>query len=249
MNLCGFLIKKGRRKQNVRLAFVLILLGNMSVAHGQWYVGPGLTNFDLRASDSNVSLDILNGLSNGQGTTAIESGPVSPTIAIGRTFGSNNQWSIETTIGTGSDTTITVDGQPFADLETIPLNVFLTYLGQPLTFSNWSGSIRPLVGGGLIYTTQSNTRIVDPTIANLGNPKLNLTGSTGIAALVGANIQLRKRMSLTLGLIYADGLETDISVENPDTNFFGFNIPGFVASVGSLEFSALITSARIQFAF
>lgn len=225
------------------------MLSYQPYASAQWYAGPGFTNLSLSSSNSTVSLNELNNFIGAAATeTRVDvAGSANVSLALGYSFGPDNQWSIETTIAPAFDETIKINDEVFATAELLPLNIFAIYHGRGQPIGDTSASLRLFVGAGLIKASHSDIRIANTELSQLPSTTLELSDSTGASVIIGANMQIRKQLSLVAGLGYVTKLGTDVSIQNiqlpiPFT-------PAFDLELGNIDIVTTIITGRIQYSF
>ncbi|MFK8083228.1 MAG: OmpW family outer membrane protein [Granulosicoccus sp.] len=230
---------------------ILFLTLPKAAISNDWYVGLGITDLSLSVTSTSVSFSAINALSGaqtGDGAIDVRAGSAVPTLSIGRTFGKQSQWVVETTLAQGFDETFFSGGQEFASADLLPLVLIGAYQAKTYSFGSGAVSLRPLIGGGITYAYHRSPKLASSQLSAGQSADIGISGSFGLAAVAGMNISLKSRTSVLLALTYLDGIQADVSLENLDLSVPFVTVQPTV-SLGGVQLDGVALTARLQYQF
>ncbi|MFK7861068.1 MAG: OmpW family outer membrane protein [Granulosicoccus sp.] len=217
----------------------------------EWYLGLGITDLSLSVSASSISFGAINSLTGSQGGNAgidVQAGSAVPTLSIGRSFGKDSQWVIETTLAQGFEETFSAGGQEFASADILPVVLIGAYQAKSYSLGSGAVSIRPLLGSGIVYSYHRDSRLTSSQLTAGQTAGIGISNSFGLAAVAGINISLQPKTSVVVALTYLDGIQADVNIENLDVSVPFVTVPSKI-SLGGVELEGVTVTARIQYQF
>lgn len=230
---------------------ILFLALPKEAISNDWYVGLGITDLSLSVSGTSFSFDAINALTGvqaGNDAFDVRAGSAVPTLSIGRTFGKESQWVVETTLAQGFDETFFSGDQEFASADLLPLVLIGAYQAKAYSLGSRAVLIRPLIGGGITYTYHRSPELSSTQLSGGQSADIGISSSFGLTAVAGMNISLKSKTSVVLALTYLDGIQADVSLENLDLSVPFITVQPTV-SLGGVQLEGVALTARLQYQF